>query len=109
MTFGLWNVRMRSGLADKRELQFTTPHTSVDNTWPRLFDQLDRKGTKLSVDVLINNGIYRFGHVEIDLVVGMPYPLFTPWYGCRQRGRRWCLDPEEIRWTYPWLRDSGKD
>jgi hypothetical protein len=40
MTFGLWNVRIKSGLADKRELQLTTPQTSVDSTCPRLCYQL---------------------------------------------------------------------
>jgi hypothetical protein len=97
MTFGLWNVRMRSGLADKRELQLTTPQTSVDRTWPRLCHQLCHICRELHVDILVNDGIYRFGHVEIDLVVGMPYSLFAPWYGCSKRDRRWCLDPEDIR------------
>jgi hypothetical protein len=40
MTFGLWNVRIKSGLADSRELQLTTPQTSVERTFPRLAHQL---------------------------------------------------------------------
>lgn len=36
MTFGLWNVRIKSGLPDKRELQLTTPQTSFERTLPRL-------------------------------------------------------------------------
>jgi hypothetical protein len=33
-------VRIKSGLADSRELQLTTPHTSVERTFPRLTHQL---------------------------------------------------------------------
>jgi hypothetical protein len=36
MTFGLWKVRIKSGLADNRELQLTIPQISVDRTFPRL-------------------------------------------------------------------------
>lgn len=36
ITFGLWNVKIRSGFPESRELQLTTPHTSVDNTFPFL-------------------------------------------------------------------------
>jgi hypothetical protein len=36
MTFGLWKVRIKSGLADRRELQLTTPQISVDRMFPRL-------------------------------------------------------------------------
>jgi len=36
MTFGLWNVKIKSGLADNRELQLTIPHISVDRMFPLL-------------------------------------------------------------------------
>jgi hypothetical protein len=37
MTFGLWKVKIRSGLADNRELQLTIPQISVDRMFPRLY------------------------------------------------------------------------
>ena len=36
MAFGSWNVKIKSGLAERRELQLTIPHISVDRTLPRL-------------------------------------------------------------------------
>lgn len=36
MTFGLWKVRIKSGLADNRELQLTIPQISVDRMFPLL-------------------------------------------------------------------------
>jgi hypothetical protein len=41
MTFGLWKVKIKSGLADNRELQFTIPQISVDKMFPRLIISSD--------------------------------------------------------------------
>lgn len=43
MTFGFWKVKIRSGLADNRELQLTTPQISVDKIFPRLDISSDKQ------------------------------------------------------------------
>jgi hypothetical protein len=63
MTFGLWNVRIKSGLADRRELQFTIPQISVDRIFPRLnvsLVEVVRPGADLSTIASIDSAISKY-------------------------------------------------